>query len=353
MFEGIRENQDATEAEKDTIIEMRNTNVSFDMSRGRARVLNGIDIEIERGETLGIAGESGSGKSMFARALLDSVSDPGILQGNITYYPEDGDPVNILELSSGDLNRVRWEEIAMVFQGAMSSFNPTTKIETHFVETLEAHNADKEDGMDRARSLLSDLDLNPHDVLDTHQHKLSGGQRQRVLIALSLLLEPEVLVLDEPTASLDLLMQRKILRLLRDIKEKHDLTLVLISHDLPVISGFADRIGVMYGFEIVELGETTDVLYNASHPYTRSLLRSTPSLDTSVDDIVTVGGEPPDPTNIPSGCPYHPRCPVADDRCEIEKPQLTDVDGADSRAACFYIDQSRNSVPVPLEGDEQ
>jgi oligopeptide/dipeptide ABC transporter ATP-binding protein len=243
----------------------------------------------------------------------------------------------------------------MVFQGAMSSFNPTVPIKAHFKETLEAHNADVEEGLDRAAEILRDLNLSPERILDTdvYQHELSGGEKQRVLLALSLILDPEVLVLDEPTAALDLLMQRSILRLLLQVKEEYDLTLVLISHDLPVVTGFADRIGVMYAFEFVEVGPTDDVMYHAAHPYTRGLLRSTPSLETDLDQIYTVEGSSPDPINIPSGCPYHPRCPVSDDRCEIEEPDLVKMESEDHRAACFYTDQSRNEIPSTLErGDD-
>ncbi|SNZ17058.1 peptide/nickel transport system ATP-binding protein [Natronoarchaeum philippinense] len=353
MFEATEATTAEPTSNEDPIIEIRNAHVTFDMSRGQARVLNDIDMDIYRGETLGVAGESGCGKSMFASALLDAVRDPGQLHGEITYYPDEGEPVDILDLAKGDMDRIRWQEIAMVFQGAMSSFNPTTTIRAHFEETLAAHNEDKDEGMERARQLMRDLNLEPDRILDSHQHELSGGQRQRALIALSLVLEPEVLVLDEPTASLDLLMQRTILRLLHEVKEKYDLTLVLISHDLPVISGFADRLGVMYGFEFVEFGETTDVMYNAAHPYTRSLLRATPNLDMPIEDIVTVEGTSPDPVNIPSGCPYHPRCPVADDRCEIEKPDMSDLDEPGHEAACFYTDQAKTSIPVTFGGEDQ
>lgn len=344
---------DERDADQDTILEVRDVTVTYDRNRGRATVLNDCTIDLHRGETLGIVGESGCGKSMFASALLDAIPDPGIISGDITYHPENGDPIDLLSLDKAQLNRIRWEEIAMVFQGAMNSFNPTKPIRDHFVETIEAHNADREVKLEQAREIMADLSLDPERTLTAHQHELSGGQRQRVLIALSLLLDPEILVLDEPTGALDLLMQRSILRMLYEIKDEYDLTLVLISHDLPIVTGFADRLGVMYAFEFVELGRTADVVRHAAHPYTRALLRATPSLETPVEAIEPVEGSSPDPINVPSGCPYHPRCPVADDRCEVEKPDLVSQDGA-QRAACFYVEQSRKTIPVPyLEGESE
>lgn len=349
---GLTQTESAESTQKhDVVLEVNNANVNYRMSRGQARVLNDVSIDIRRGEVLGVVGESGSGKSLFASTLLDDVADPGQLSGEITYHPEDGDPINLLDLGTRDLRRIRWEEIAMMFQGAMGSFNPTKPIRTHFEETLKAHNADKEEGMERAREIMGDLNLDPDRVLDSYQHQLSGGQRQRILIALSLILEPEVLILDEPTASLDLLMQRSILRLLYDIKDDYGLTLVIITHDLPVVAGFADRLAVMYAFEFVEIGETEDVMRNGAHPYTRALLRSTPSIDSSIENIERIEGSSPDPVNIPSGCSYHPRCPVSSDRCEIEDPELLNLED-DHRAACFYTDQAKNSIPVSLTGGD-
>ncbi|WP_459190690.1 ABC transporter ATP-binding protein [Halosimplex sp. J119] len=342
---------DRPQEDRDTVLEVRDATVTYEMGRGQARVLNEIDLDIYRGETLGIVGESGSGKSMFASTLMDAVEEPGVLRGEITYYPEEGEPVDITELEGGDTKRLRWEEIALVSQGAMSAFNPTKPIRTHFEETLSAHNADKDEGMERARSIMRDLNLDPDAILGEYQHELSGGQRQRALVALGLLLEPEVLILDEPTAALDLLMQRSILRLLYEIKEDYDITLIVISHDLPVVSGFVDRLGVMYAFEFVELGETRDVMHEGAHPYTRALLRSTPNLAMEVDDITTIEGSSPDPINIPSGCSYSPRCPVADDRCTIEDPDLIELED-DHDVACFYPDRARKELPVTLSEDD-
>jgi oligopeptide/dipeptide ABC transporter ATP-binding protein len=333
----------------DTILEVENAEVTFEMSRGRARVLDGIDIEIKRGETFGVVGESGCGKSMFGSSLLDAVEDPGVLTGSVTYYPEDGEPVDILGLNTRQTRQLRWKEIATVSQGAMNAFNPTANVRSHFKETLAAHNANKEEGMAHARELLQEVNLDPDRILDAYQHELSGGEKQRVLLALSLVLDPEILIMDEPTAALDLLMQRKILGLLHDLKDEYDITLLMISHDIPVVSGFADRIGVMYAFDFIERGDAESVLLDSKHPYTRLLLGSTLHLDTPVDEVQLIEGETPDPVNVPVGCPFHPRCPVSDDRCEESDPALVAEEEGDHEVACFYPDAARENIPVTID----
>ncbi|OVE84686.1 multidrug ABC transporter ATP-binding protein [Natronolimnobius baerhuensis] len=334
----------------DPVITVREANVRFDMDKGTSRVLNDVNMDIQRGETLGVVGESGSGKSMFADALLDAVVDPGILTGEIIYHPENREPIDLLNLAPWELREVRWEDISMVFQGAMSAFNPTMSIGEHFEETLEAHGWEIEPGLERAKELFEDLHLEPERMLSSFPHELSGGQKQRCLIALSLILEPEVLVMDEPTAALDLLMQRSILNLLYDIKDKYDLTLVFISHDLPIVSGFADRLAVLYAFEFVEIGEANDILGNAAHPYTRALLKSTPNLEIPLDEMQPIEGESPDPVSHPEGCSYHPRCPLGDERCEVDDPEFRPVnDKHDVR--CHYWERADEAVPLAFGGD--
>lgn len=330
---------------RDTIFEIRNLDVSFEMNRGQSRVVRDVDMDIYREETLGIAGESGSGKSMLASSLLNAVVDPGVSSGDITYYPRDDDPVSVLELSEKELNRFRWEEVAMVFQGAMSSFNPVMRIRTHFRETLQDHNRNISAGMERARELLEKLYLDPDRVLDAHPHELSGGMKQRALIALSLVLEPTVLVMDEPTAALDLLMQRSIVSLLRELQETYDLTLVFITHDLPLLTKLADRLSIMYAFDVIETAEMDEILYNASHPYTRALLASTPDLNVSVDEMHTIQGSKPDPVEMVPGCSYHPRCPLADEKCQTQEPSMFEVSET-HEAACFYPDEAKETVTL-------
>lgn len=350
MSQTIESTTDESVSEE-TVLEMRNVEVTFEMSRGRARVLDDINLEIQRGESIGIAGESGCGKSMFGSTLLNAVSDPGKLSGEIIYYPEEGDPIDIADLGYSDLRKVRWDRISMVFQGAMNAFNPALNLRTHFKETLEAHNENVDEGMDRAAELLETLDLSPERIFDAYQNELSGGERQRVLLALSLLLEPDVLVMDEPTAALDLVMQRKILQLLYEIKEEQDITLVFISHDFPVLAGFVDRLAIMYAFEIIELGDAREVLLNPEHPYTRSMLEASIGLSTPIEDVMPIKGQTPDPINVPTGCSFHPRCPISDDRCEVEDPELRAEADSSHGVACFYPDRAVDQIPVDLEDD--
>ncbi|WP_435320893.1 ABC transporter ATP-binding protein [Haloarchaeobius sp. TZWSO28] len=332
---------------EDPIIEARNVSVRFDMDRGESRVLDSVDLAIERGEVIGVVGESGSGKSMFASALLDAVVKPGILTGEITYYPEPDEPIDLLNLSKTELRKTRWEEIAMVFQGAMSSFNPTITIGAHFEETLDAHNEDYETGMDRAYELLSDLYLQPKRVLDSYPHELSGGMKQRALIALGMVLEPKLLVMDEPTAALDLLMQRSILKMLREVKQKYDITLLFITHDLPLVADLSDRMAVMYAFQFVERGSKKEILADASHPYTRALLNATPNLGLEPDEMNPIEGSAPDPVNVPTGCSYNPRCPLADDQCRTEDPGFHEITDT-HQAKCFHWEDAADAIEYTL-----
>jgi peptide/nickel transport system ATP-binding protein len=327
----------------DPIIRMNDASVTYD--EGTSYVLNDVSLEIERNEILGIVGESGSGKSMLASAMLDAIPDPGVLSGEILYRASDNTTTDVLEIDQSELRSMRWEEISMVFQGAMSSFNPTMGIREHFIETLDAHGADRESGLDRARELLSDLYLDPDRVLDSYPHELSGGMRQRALIALSLVLDPDLLVMDEPTAALDLLMQRSILLLLSNLRKKYDLTMVFITHDLPLVAALADRLAVMYGFRLIELGETREIVEHAAHPYTRALLNSTPNLDAPLENMEPIGGKSPAPIDLPTGCSYHPRCPLADEQCRIETPDYH-MAAQNHGTACFHWEDSIEEIPL-------
>ncbi|MFC6723398.1 ABC transporter ATP-binding protein [Halobium palmae] len=347
----LQTNDVADETDRRKIISARDLSVTFDMDRGTSRVLNDVSMDIYEGEIVGIVGESGSGKSMFADSMLNAVVDPGVASGEIVYTRENGESVDVLDLEGEGLREFRWNEVSMVFQGALSAFNPTIRIRKHFVETLNAHGVDETEGMERANQLLGDLYLDPDRVLESYPHELSGGMKQRALIALSLVLEPDVLVMDEPTAALDLLMQRSIIRLLREIRDKYNLTMVFITHDLPLVARLADRLAVMYAFEFVETGPTGKILTEPSHPYTRELLNATPDISAPISQMKPVEGSAPDPVTPPTGCSYHPRCPLADEKCEAEAPPLMPV-SENHEAACFYWEEAVEEIPMASQGGQ-
>jgi oligopeptide/dipeptide ABC transporter ATP-binding protein len=349
-------NTDATA--EDVVLEVRNASVSFDMSRGESRVLRDVDLAVRHGETIGVVGESGSGKSMLASAMLDAVVSPGRVNGSVLFHPPDGESVDLLSVPDDELAALRWNEVSFVIQGAQSAFNPTMTIDAHFEETLRAHDRDVATGMEHGRELLKDLHLPVEQVLYSHPHELSGGMKQRALIALSLILNPTVLVMDEPTAALDLLMQRSIISLLADLKEKYDLTLVFVTHDLPLVADIADRLAVMYAFELVECGSTESVLSNPAHPYTRMLLNAVPDISNRTMELEGIQGSSPDPVNVPSGCSFNPRCPLADEECHEHDPDLETVTrhnpdlktvDSDHRAACFHCEEAADAISLNQE----
>ena len=289
---------------------------------------------------------------MFASSLLDAVVEPGVVTGEVTYNTEDGEAIDVLDLSKEELRRFRWEEVAMVDQGAMDSFNPTMSIGEHFRETIVAHDANLEEGMEHARELLADLYLDPDRVFESYPHELSGGMQQRTLIALSMVLKPSVIVMDEPTAALDLLMQRSITSLIAKLRDAYDITIIFITHDLPLVAGLADRLAVMYAFEFVEFGPTDDVLRHAAHPYTRSLLKAVPNTLTPLEDMRPIAGESPDPVNVPVGCSYAPRCPLATDVCREIDPEFERIEDV-REVACHHWQDSENAIPYSLTGEDR
>ena len=343
--------QNRAETENDVVLELRDVSVSFD--GGNSKVLDGVDFDVRRGETVGIVGESGSGKSMFASSMLNAVEEPGRVTGEVTYHPQDGDPVIVTDLSESQLKKdLRWTDLTFVVQSAQSAFNPTMSIRDHFLETFNAHGHDKREGIRKAREIMEDLYLNPDQVLTSFPHQLSGGMKQRTLIALAVVLDPEVLIMDEPTAALDLLMQRAIISLLAEIKEKYDLTMVFVTHDLNLISVIADRLGVMYAFEFVEIAPTKDLLTNPSHPYTRMLLNSVPNISAPVDAMSGIDGQAPNPKEVPDGCRFHTRCPIADEECFTVPPAIEPLE-EEHTAACFYEERSRSNIPLHINSEYQ
>jgi len=303
--------------------------------RGWVKAVDNVSLNIFRGEVLGVIGESGSGKTTLALSILRLLPPNARIVGGRIVYHGDKTPIDVVSLSTDALREIRWKEISMVFQGAMNSFNPVMKIRDHFIETALAHglNISREEVISRARELLKMVLLEPERVLNSYPHQLSGGMRQRVLIALSLLLNPKMVVLDEPTSALDVVSQKIILKALRNVRDSMNITMLFITHDLGIAAEIADRIAVMYAGRIVEVNDVMSLYREPLHPYTQGLLKAIPRLRGHVG-AKSIQGNPPDLVNPPPGCRFHPRCPFAMDICRKEEPPMIDA-GNGRYASCW------------------
>ncbi len=297
----------------DVLLEVKDLYVSFFLTEGIVRAVNGVSFEIERGKTLGMVGESGCGKSVTARAILNMVRPPGrILSGEINYYSQPGTPIKLSELDPQgvEIRQIRWGEIAMIFQEPMTSLSPVHTIGNQMIEAIRLHlNMSRKEAAQHAVGLLDRVGLpHPERLLDSYRHELSGGMRQRVMIAMALSCNPKLLIADEPTTALDVTTQAQILDLMRDLQQEYGMAIMFITHALGVIAEMADQVVVMYLGEEAEVADVDTIYYNPAHPYTQALLRSIPRHDTKLDRLETIEGNVPDPTNMPEGCKFHPRC---------------------------------------------
>lgn len=316
------------------IMEFKNVTVDFMLPKGILRAANHVNLSVMEGEIIGLVGESGSGKTTLTSTALNMVSNPGkISSGEIFYHGKD-----ILKMSKDDLNSYRWQDVAMIFQAAQNSMNPILSIKEHFLETVWAHNKKMEEKevVKKASELLEFVRLNPERVLSAYPHQLSGGMKQRTIIALSLILDPKVLILDEPTTALDVITQSYIFDILKDIHKKMNITMIMSTHDVAIIGSMADRIAVMYAGEVVEIGSVFDIFDSPKHPYTKGLIQATPSLTDDITKRKAIKGNPPDLMNRPTGCQFAPRCEYSCKECKENAIELQEVgEGHQVRCARF------------------
>jgi peptide/nickel transport system ATP-binding protein len=301
----------------DILLEVKDLHVSFFLTEGTVRAVNGVNFEIERGKTLGMVGESGCGKSVTARAILNMVRRPGrILSGEINYYGNPDAPLDLAKLDpeGKEIRQVRWGEISMIFQEPMTSLSPVHTIGNQMIEAIRLHlNVEKHEAIERAAELLNRVGLpQPKRLLDRYRHELSGGMRQRVMIAMALSCNPKLLIADEPTTALDVTTQAQILDLMRSLQQEFGMAILFITHDLGVIAEMADKVVVMYLGQQAEVADVDTIYYNAAHPYTQALLRSVPRpvprQGEKAERLETIEGNVPDASLIPKGCSFHPRC---------------------------------------------
>jgi peptide/nickel transport system ATP-binding protein len=315
---------------------------------------------LHKGEVLGLAGESGSGKSTLAYAVTRLLRPPGVITGGEARFHSatDGE-VDLLASDAEQLRRLRWSEIAVVFQSAMHALNPVMTIGSQLTDVFEVHrpNLSRSDRRNRAVELLRMVGITG-DRLASYPHELSGGMRQRVMIAMALALEPQVVIMDEPTTALDVVTHREILEELIGLRDRLGFAVLFITHDLSLLIEMADSIAVMYAGRLVERASAASLFHAPRHPYTRGLLNSFPSLHGEWRRMTGIPGSPPDLRHVPSGCSFHPRCPHAFDRCSVDEPELIELggDGDQHRAvSCWLHDGVRTppadlSLPEPLVG---
>jgi len=323
----------------ETILSIRNLTVFYRGLRGYVHAVDDVSLDVYRNEVLGIVGESGSGKSTLALTILRILPPTArIVRGSIIYRdPETGREYDLAKMPEREVAKIRWRKISYVPQAALNALNPTLKIVDHVLETARAHGfTDKKKVLEKAEYLFKMLRLDPKRVLNSYPHELSGGMKQRVTIALGMLLDPQVLILDEPTTALDVLTQRFILDLLKDLRKKIDITMIFITHDIAIEADLADRVAVMYAGKIMEVGDVFQIFKAPKHPYTQALIRSIPSLIGSVEEMRPIPGSPPDLVNPPPGCRFHPRCPYAEKGlCDTKEPPLIQL--ADGRLVACWL----------------
>lgn len=300
------------------------------------RAVDGVDLEARENEVYGIAGESGCGKTTLLKALYAAVEPPLRLMGGKVGYRVNGEELDALSLEAEALRKLRWEYISYVPQGSMSVLNPVTKVGETFRDFLESHvrAGSREEVLRIAREHLSALGL-PLTVLEAYPHQLSGGMRQRVTIALATLLKPRVIITDEPTTALDVVIQRGVIQLLKEIQQALGNTIILVTHDMGVHASISDRVGIMYAGRMIEEATTVEVFTNPLHPYTRYLIDSLPRFGDK-GARGSVPGSPPSLANTPSGCPFHPRCPHAFGPCAEQMPGFVEP-VPQHRVACWLI----------------
>lgn len=303
---------------RETLIELDNLQVEYLAGRGSVRAVDGVSFSIGRGEVVGLAGESGSGKSTIAQAIMRILQPPAIITGGRVMF----EGQDILKMSDRELRDFRWEKISMVFQSAMNSLNPVMTIGDQIMDAIQVHrkvSADK--AREQAREMLRIVGIEP-DRIDSYPHELSGGMRQRAVIAIALVLQPPLMIMDEPTTALDVVVQREILAKITELRNEFGFSILFITHDMSLLVEISDRIAIMYAGEIVEMGPSRDIFENPLHPYTQGLMASFPALTGPRKELQGIPGSPPDLISPPSGCRFHPRCPRRMEICDKVHPRL-------------------------------
>ncbi|MET8707021.1 ABC transporter ATP-binding protein [Streptomyces californicus] len=316
------------------LLEVRDLHVEFHTREGVAKAVNGVNYSVAEGETLAVLGESGSGKSVTAQAIMGILDMPPgkIAGGEILFKDQD-----LLKLKPEERRRIRGQEMAMIFQDALSSLNPVLTVGQQLGEMFVVHRGlSRKDAKAKSVELMDRVRIPAaKERVNQYPHQFSGGMRQRIMIAMAMALEPSLIIADEPTTALDVTVQAQVMDLLAELQREYNMGLILITHDLGVVADVADKIAVMYAGRIVETAPVHEIYKAPAHPYTKGLLRSIPRLDQKGRELYAIKGLPPNLTRIPPGCAFNPRCPIARDVCRTDVPPLYEVD-AGRRSACHF-----------------
>ncbi len=315
----------------DVVLDVKDLSLTYQIRQGEVKAVQDVGFQLVRGHSLGLVGESGCGKSSVANCLLGLLPDNAqVTNGQVVLGERD-----LLGMPEEELRLYRWNRIAMVFQAAMNVLDPVYRVGHQILEAIEAHadDSNEAEAREKVAGLFRKVGLDPQ-LMDRYPHEFSGGMRQRAVIAMALACDPDVIIADEPTTALDVIMQDRILRELKAIQAETDLAVIYISHDIAVIAEVTDSVAVMYAGRLVEMGNTAEVLASPLHHYTAALVSSFPSLLGEKKPLAVLGGEPPDLVSPPTGCPFHPRCPAATDICRTEAPPKANL--GDHWAACWH-----------------
>ena len=326
---------------RDNIAVFSHVSIDYPLKKYTLRAVTDITFELKRGAITALVGESGSGKTTLASSLIRCISEPGrVAEGEITFYGKDGEE-RLDRLPDPKMRAFRWSKVSMVFQAAQSALNPVLTVREQFTETLEAHGEklSKEEREAKFSDLLGYVKLDAERVLASYPHELSGGMKQRVMIAFALLLDPELIILDEPTTALDVITQNYIFTLLKQINREKGISMLLMTHDISVVAKFADYVGVMYGGRLMEYGDVRTVFHRRRHPYTAGLIGATPSIIGDISEMKPIEGSPPDLLHLPKGCIFAPRCPRCSDVCLTEEPPMREY-GDGSKGKCYFFGEA-------------
>lgn len=307
-----------------TVIRFEKVSIEYKTKRGMLHAVTDVSFDVKEGESVAVIGESGCGKTTLATSIVGILpNNASITSGTAIYTTKNGKEVDLYSIKKKEMRPLLWSDIAIMFQASQSSFNPVRKIYTQFFDTFEAHGykLKREEMLSRSKHVLEMVMLDPEKVLYSFPHELSGGMKQRTLLALSLILEPRLLILDEPTTALDLITQEKILILLNKLRKEMNFAVMFITHDLSIVSELADRTVVMYSGRLVEDAPVKDFFSAPKHPYSKGLLKAIPKLTASSDDLYSIKGKTPDLVEVPIGCLFAPRCDYSSKECFEELPQ--------------------------------